>query len=399
MDEIRTEAAPLSDTLKPQRRAIATYFDDLAKTRSLSDAGGVPVPQDWTCFRAVLGGARREDLEDAYKTKRHFRSAEDESRSALGRVESAAKEGTHLPPGLHILTGQTGGGKSALVVNLARAAAKGAHPVLYVSLELDGEEIAARVLSLESAEVPWFKLALHKPLTADERRARDGARAMLGDSEDNAAARITVLVPDGVIEMSVLQREALDLWREHGRVPLVIFDYLQLAAVRTPDSYRAPLREAITSIVFALRALSRHTEEVPDWPGCPVVVLSTTARSNVRGDDAASGMSGKNPDEIRFADLETLKALPKEAGEVEATAVTAWVLALGERATANGVREMTMRLVKNRLGMPGQWIPFEFHGATGRLAEATDRYARTETTDVDSMLADQLAPKGKGRRA
>jgi hypothetical protein len=86
-------------------------------------------------------------------------------------------------------------------------------------------------------------------------------------------------------------------------------------------------------------------------------------------------LSGENPDAIRFTNLETLKALPKEAGEIEATAVTAWVLALGE-PQGDGTRPLALRLAKNRMGMPGGWVPFAFNGATGALVEAPTRYIK-----------------------
>jgi hypothetical protein len=124
-----------------------------------------------------------------------------------------------------------------------------------------------------------------------------------------------------------------------------------------------------------LRQLSRESPALEGWHGCPVVVLSLTARSNVKGENAVPGMDGKAPDALRKADLETLKALPKEAGEVEATAVTAWVMALGEKDIGyGGERALTLRLVKNRIGRAGQWIPFDFYGATGKLEEAPKRY-------------------------
>ncbi len=375
-----TEAVPLS-----------AFLSDLTTYRTPGEAGGVPVPESWACFRAALGGARRDHLEDAHAA-RFGGARENDARDALAHVEALANEGTHLPAGLHIVTGQTGGGKSALVVNLARAAADAGHPVLYVTLELDGDEIAARLVGLVSG-IPWYKLAQRRRLSENDAQRRNDALFDLEQS--GAAARIAVLAPNGPFVVERLHREAFDLWRSCRKVPLVIFDYLQLAAVRQGDGYRAPIREAIAAVALELRSLSRRRADVPDWPGCPVVVLSTTARSNVKGEGAAKGMDGKDPDAIRKEDLETLKALPKEAGEVEATAVTAWVLALGDKDT-RGLRPLTMRLVKNRLGAPGAWIPFDFNGATGELTEAPDRYSTIERGEDDpSPLAAQLKRAGK----
>jgi hypothetical protein len=376
------------ESMRPQRRPLTGFLDTIREPRSPSEAGGVPVPAAWTCFRAVLGGASRQTLEHAHLPK-VFDAREHERLHAAAWLDRSAADGTHLPAGLHIVTGQTGGGKSAFVVNLAHAAAAAGHPVLYVSLELDGAEIAARVLGLVSG-VPWYKLALRKPLGPDDdAKRRDGETALraAGISE-----RVTVLTPD-TMDPGLVEREALGLFDTFQKVPLVVFDYLQMATVRSGDTYRAPLREAVAQVVKELRTLSRHLEHRPDWPGCPVVVLSTTARANVKGEGAVPGMGGDNPDDLERADLETLKALPKEAGEVEATAVTAWVMGLGDKDTVGGARPLTLRLVKNRLGMPGQWIPFTFHGATGALDEAPTRYAERALT---ASTAEKPAKKGRG---
>jgi hypothetical protein len=389
----------LPTSQQPQRRALTGFLESIREPKAPGEAGGVPVPA-WECFRAVLGGAARRDLEDAHAPKALSPTIESERLYADNRMRAASADGTHLPPGLHIVTGQTGGGKSALVVNLAHAAAAAGHPVLYVSLELDGAEIAARFLGLASG-VPWYKLALRKPLGPDEDAKRQEGEAAL--VADGIPERVAVLAPE-TVDAGLVQREALELFDAFGKVPLVVFDYLQMATVRSADSYRAPLREAVAQVVKELRTLSRHLEHRPDWPGCPVVVLSTTARANVKksdnsGERVVPGLGGDNPDDLRNADLETLKALPKEAGEVEATAVTAWVVALGDKDAADGSRPLTLRLVKNRLGMPGQWVPFTFHGATGRLEEAPSRYSATaQASPPTTAQALAGAQKSKGAR-
>lgn len=381
---------------EPLARPLSGFLSAIREPAlSPSEAGGVPLPEAWRCVRAALGGATREELERAHAPESHGRR-EDDARHADLRVTRAEAEGSHLAAGLHIVTGQTGGGKSALVTNLALAAATGGHPVLYLSLELDGEEVAARVLGLESG-LPWFKLAQRKPLSEEETRTRDAAVAALEAA--GVPERFRVHAPLAGLDVAAVAGLALALWEETGRVPLVVLDYLQLATVRTtPGQYQPQLREAVASVVLALRLLSRKREDVPGWPGCPVVVLSTTARANVKGEGAVRGLTGEDPDALRWDDLETLKALPKEAGEIEATAVTAWVVALGEKAE-NGRRPLTLRLVKYRGGMPGQWVPFAFDGATGRLEEAPTRYAEARVADREAAQerGEKKAKNGRGK--
>ena len=372
-------------------RPLTDFLAALDIERTPGAAGGVQVPASWRCVRAILGGASRADLEDAHAPPAIGGDLRGKEADELVRLRGG--EGTHLPPGLHIVTGQTGGGKTALVMNLAHAAITAGHPVLYVSLELDGGELAARLLSLETG-LPWNLLALHRALRgADDRERRAAGIAALTER----AARFAVLAPERRLALAELQPAARELWRAHDTTtPLVVFDYLQAAGMMDSGEYRLQLREQIGRVTMALRALSR-ADTAAGWPGCPVVVLSTTARGNVKGENAAPGMDGTAPDKLRHADLETLKALPKEAGEVEATAVTAWVVALGEKAEQGGGRVLTLRLVKNRLGPPGQWIPFTFDGATGKLEEAPTRYA-SAPEDERRAREEQDASKPNGRK-
>ncbi len=359
----------------PAPPTLAVYLRELDTPRDPHAAGGVPLPDDWRCVRAIIGGASRRDLERAHAARSEWQGTEDEARFADGRVTTAADEGATLPAGLHVVTGQTGGGKTALAVNMVRGALAGGHPAVYVSLELDGGELAARLLALETA-LPWWRLAQRRRLDDDATAKR---RARIAALEPDAA-RVTVLTPESADGLALeVRAAALAAWRAHGRVPLVVFDYLQAAADLPTDNYRAQLREYVGELARDLRTLSRELrdEAGPDgatWPGCPVLVLSITARGNVRGESAVQGLDGVQPDALQLAPLEVLKALPKEAGAVEAYAVTSWVLAGGEDAP-DGTRPVAFRAAKYRGGSPGGWVPFTFTGATGMLKEAPERYA------------------------
>jgi hypothetical protein len=350
----------------PLRRKLTAVLPDLRIERKPDAAGGVSLPASWECLRAAVGGASRRDIESAYGSPRY----RDRQQSALERVETACRYGTHLPAGLHSVTGQTGGGKSAFVVNLAAAAIAARHPVLYVSLELDAHEIAARVVGL-LGKVRWSDLAQRRARSDGERQKRDVA---IADLLAGPADLFETWIPTRAVDLEALKTDVIALWHEHEqRTPLVIVDYLQLAGIAAGG--HEPLRERIGRIMSSLRWLSRHDPEGDQaWVGCPVVVLSSTARSNVAGESSVPGMKGESPDKLRHADLETLKTLPKEAGEIENYVTGAWVLALGEEED-DGTRRLTARLAKSRYSSAGAWIPFLFQGRTGELTEDARRYA------------------------
>jgi hypothetical protein len=383
-------------------RALVDVLPQLRDVRDVAH-GGVPLPPAWACMAAVLGGMAPRALEDAHATNRARERAARNVDPASADVPFTGfrDHGRYLPPGLHIVTGQTGGGKTALAVNLTQAAAVAGHPVVYVSLELDAVELAGRLVALETG-IAWPKLALRRALElADEARREEGIEMATG-----YAGRVRVLIPDARVTRAALAQAVraatLDAWHTHGAVPLVIFDYLQAAGILQGDGGRdVPLREHIAAVAFELRRLSSqdlhagtaHAETATDWPGCPVVALSITARANVASKERVPGFDG-DPDALRVADLEQLKALPKEAGEVEASAVTAWVMALGDDA-GDGTRRLTLRLAKNRMGPQGAWVPFTFNGRTGALTEAPDRYEPAVVTRGEyaarKALADELA--------
>jgi hypothetical protein len=324
-----------------------------------------------------------------------------------------------LPRGLHVFVGQTGGGKTQLATGFTRAALLAGHPVVYLSLELSRGEMAARVLALEVSHADdveedgagkiwgpsWPILAQGKKMSQTFQAKTKAAVDTLGD----ALNRLYVWHPepkpgDRPPSVDTLAELVAAVWRENERVPLVIVDHLQAPglALNGDPSGRLPLRERIAGITMALRHISKESEG--GWPGCPVVVLSLTGRANVSGKYFVPGFNG-TPDDIRKADLETLKALPKEAGEIEATAVTVWAMASAppsdeevesaQRGQRPARSRMALRLAKARMNRPGKWIPLSMEGATGRLRDDPERYAIAQREDEQAAKKRQEAAKRK----
>jgi hypothetical protein len=376
------QARPLSDALR-------TVGEE--RTPGRPEEGSTPLPQAFALLRATMGGASQRELGEYFAPLSGNRPPWAET-----AVTAALAEG-RLSAGLHIVVGHTGGGKTALALNLAGAAVEAEHPVIYVSLELDEAEIAARAVAIE-AGVPWVALNLGRPLHDDQRLSVHHAKTKLAPR----LARFYTWAPDpqpGEARPTVrgLRDMVYAVWQRHRhRTPLVVFDYLQFPGIFGESAEAEkflPIRERIGAIVMQLRHLSKR-HPVPgtdrEWPGCPVLVLSTTARSNTKADGGVQGMDGTDPDDLRFAPLEALKALPKEAGEVEATAVTMWALAQesynAEERTEGGTHErtrrLTLRLAKNRRGTPGQWLPLRFDGATGRFTDDPTRYSAAQRSSA-----------------
>lgn len=353
-----TGAAPKPAAPDLESLRVASLADSLTAPHD-NYPGTVPLPSDWTLLA-----------------------------KALDQTTGKPK----LPRGIHVFAGQTGCGKTQLATGFTRAALLAGHPVVYLSLELSQYEVLARLVALETTyaaeagapvAVGWPLLAQRAALAAVQRQAVQGARDALGDALD----RLYVWAPDpgpgdAPPSVTVVRGLVRDAWREHGTVPLVVVDHLQapgLSLDGNPQSARLPMRERVAGIIMALRHLSKEDEH--GWPGCPVVVLSLVARHITAGAGHVPGFDGGNPDLMRRATLETLKAIPKEAGEIEATAVTLWAMASAQPRDGEQKSRMTLRLAKSRMTRAGGWIPLEMDGFTGRLRDDAGRYEIAEQED------------------
>jgi replicative DNA helicase len=357
--------------------------------RVTTDPGAIPFPAEWRKIAAVSGSAK-------------------------------------LSAGLHVVAGQTGSGKSQFAVALARGAALAGHPVVYLSLELSRAEVAARLVSLETSyltdetgdgakrlpAVWWSTLARGAKIGPNLEEAVQNAVSRLQDPLE----RFYIWAPDPTAPATVTALGELvrDVAREHpGKAPLVVVDYLQAPGFQldqTPAAARLPIRERIGAISMGLRHISKETDD--GWPGCPVLVLSTTGRGNVAGRDAVKGLDGGDPDLIRTASVEQLKAMPKEAGEIEAASVSVWILASrppNARETDAGENDpqgrgaetdMAIRLAKARLAPAGPWVPLRMRGATGRITEDLDRYKKAAAADAKAAKdREERRKKAAERRA
>jgi hypothetical protein len=355
-DKYKPEAAPTPAPDLASLR-VAPLAESLTQTAD-NYPGTVPLPRDWKLLGSALGTAGIPKL----------------------------------MRGIHVFAGQTGCGKTQLATGFTRAALMEGHPVVYLSLELSQYEVLSRLVALETAyaaeengtkAVGWPLLAQRAPLSPAQREAVQNARTALQES----LSRLYVWSPDpkpGDTPPSVdaLRGLVLEAWKTDGKIPLVVVDHLQapgLALDATRESARLPLRERVAGIIMALRHVSKEGED--GWPGCPVVVLSLVARHITAGKGHVPGFDGGNPDLMRRATLETLKAIPKEAGEIEATAVTLWAMASAQPKEGDQKSRMTLRLAKSRMSRSGKWIPLEMDGFTGRLRDDERRYDIAQQED------------------
>lgn len=267
--------------------------------------------------------------------------------------------GGGMVPGIHVLGGEPGAGKSALALQVATLSAMAGRKVLYVSLEMSRGQCLSRCLSLVSDdtghEFPWSAVPrmgreLRNRIEGVKRSGADPAQVVREANESDPvclAKRFLeekcggLAVADGaeLSELSTLASTSAKA-REAG-MELLIIDYLQRLRTEALGEY-----ETVSSASKGLAGLA-HSLDVP------VLVLSSLNRqSNSNGSASMFGFKG--------------------SGQIEYDAESAWVLARDKnRASPEGKRAVALHVVKNRHGaLTGEPIALSFDGAHNRLDPA-----------------------------
>lgn len=322
-DEIPTIAhceshARIVQDLAHHRRAVEAF-----RTATSRLLGGAPLESVQAELGLALKGAQAsprvgrvgDDLDDLIEVMWAHREGQ---RAPLTTPWSAVNGvlGGGLWPGMHVLVGGTGAGKTQWAVQTSVAAARAGVSVLYLALELSRRDMAARVVGALSG-APWSQILRG---TLDEqdiprvvsaaREARDlplhtECGAPFGYGAETLAARAWSLRPS-----------------------LIVLDYLQLCAGR----YGEEPRTAVGRISYVARTLARDLDAT-------VLVLSSTARANYA--ELVNDPSREPSDMV---------GLGKESGEIEYAADSVMVLA----KHAERPRGRVLVVAKNRHGPLGR---------------------------------------------
>lgn len=224
--------------------------------------------------------------------------------------------GGGLWPGMYVLVGGTGAGKTQWAVQVAVEAALAGARTLYLALELSRQDLAARIVGALS-QVPWSGIlrgqvddAKMPLLTEAVRRARllplhTECGVPFGYGADTLASRAWALRPS-----------------------LVVLDYLQLCSGRGNEDPRT----TVGRVSYVARTIARDLNSV-------VLVLSSTARTNYA--DLVNDPS---------RDAADLVGLGKESGEIEYAADGVLVLARHKERD----RGRVLVVSKNRHGPLGR---------------------------------------------
>lgn len=273
------------------------------------------------------------DLEQLFETSLARASGRESPLKTPWKHTNECLGGGGFWPGMYVLVGNTGAGKSQWAVQYAVHAAQQNIPVLYLALELSRRDLAARVVGAVTG-APWSRLLLGRMTEAALHdvfgRAEPIVRRMPLHSECG--------VPYGYGVETLVQRA----WTL--RPKLIVLDYLQVCGGRSGEEPRV----TVGKVSYAARALARDLDAV-------VLVLSSTARTNYEALVC-------NHD----TDPASLVGLGKESGEIEYAADG--VLVLARDRSLGDVRARTLVVAKNRYGELGR-VGLHWNGTAFRELE------------------------------
>ena len=292
--------------------------------------------------------------------------------------------GGGLWPGMYVLVGATGSGKSQWAMQTVMHAAREHRvPALLLSLELDALGVFARGASFVTAtavddngnalpHVMWstFYTGGHHRDAA----RRDTFRANITAALPHAVAAMESLPvhwyeapPHGMPHTDLRDRCAAlrALYPEHAGPVLVVLDFLQLVA---GEDAREDSVTRVSRASYQCRAIARELNAV-------VLVLSSTSREGGKG-IGETGRAIKNArDDDGTLQREALPyagdlvGLGKESGDVEYSADGVLVLVREARdpdaGPAKGGTPVHMAVAKLRAGAPS-WCELRFNGTRFR---------------------------------
>ena len=258
--------------------------------------------------------------------------------TGVARLDSAL--GGFLAPGLHILHGEPGTGKTAFALQVAASCGS---PALFVTTEMGPLEllrrITARVTNTYLGRLKSGELTAAASLELATRAAAACPRLAFMDA---TRAHVAPWAIDGE-GPGIL--EAAEAWRDrHGAVScLVVVDSLHTWA----DSAARPFATEYESLNAGVDELRRLAARL----GAPVLAIAERNRANM----ASAGQSaGAGTRKLEYQ-ADTVLALQREGQD--------WT------PDAAGEYSVSVKVAKNRNGATGPSVPLRFHGALQAFRE------------------------------
>ena len=280
---------------------------------SLAYEGGPDVKRVLSEAEGLLLGLRTAEAAGDFKQLRDLLDeflespSEDEDGELAQSVRTGFMDLDELLAGgykrgdLTILAARTGGGKTSLMLNLARNCAVGQQGTVAVfSLEMGGEQLAMRLLSAE-AGVEMSRLRLGRHTEAEEAKVMR-AHGLLGTAP--------LFIDDSaVLSVPEIRAKCRRLQADHG-LDLVVVDYLQLLHGAGRADTRA---NEISQISRSLKEMARELR-VPVVAGAQLSRAVETRNPHIPmlSDLRESGSIEQDADIVMFIYREDMYLKPQD---------------------------------------------------------------------------------------
>jgi hypothetical protein len=249
-----------------------------------------------------------------------------------------------------VLAGAPGDGKSALALSIAMHVQR-TRPVLYISTELEGHEIQARVIANLTGE-PWRDIA-RRPIDRERFHAEEFPPYILVVGCDELPSTPAHLLES--IRHTLLTRWD-DLDDEQCR-PLVIIDYLQDLARGTDDR---STRSVVGELATLLRVVAQATN-------APILIVSSISRAYY---------GAAKQEQLRAAeDPRAYLAVAKESGDIDFAAAAVLYVDTDRYEPGQEYRDARIVVAKSRHGEVG-FVGARFYGASGRWEASPESLTR-----------------------
>jgi replicative DNA helicase len=296
--------------------------------------------------------------------------------------------GHGLWPGLHVLVGSTGTGKSQFAMQLAVEAARTGFPVMYLALELDALGLFARAAALtchhrladpngQPLRVSW----------SDFYTGRAEVPAWCAEELTALPLHWMEAPPHGFAYDGITPHVAAlrSLYPQHKGPVVVVVDFLQLMS----GDAREDLRERVGRASYQCRAAAREYDAV-------VIALSSTSREGHKVARIRPARDGGERDDAddptpRRPPLADLVGLGKESSDVEYSADS--VLTFCPEPWPDGVappeggKRIHVAVAKLRAGSPS-WCVLAFDGT---------RFTSVEDFRDDATIPAEPNRRGRGK--
>ncbi len=204
--------------------ALDEHMTELVKLTANRDVDGIRSLLNEFTSDLNTAGVKPKELFDAMKEP-------DKSRIIPTYIEGLDENIVGVG-GLSIIAGESGGGKSIMLLNMAINQFLNGHNILFVSLELSAQVIGQRLASYLT-KIPYGRIVKNE-LTKEEQKQVDDALTTFFDRENHFRVVAEPLDSDELLALINVEKALYD-------VDLVYIDYMNLVLMRNVSSSWAGL--------------------------------------------------------------------------------------------------------------------------------------------------------------